>query len=80
MPLKYLQSIFYYDIHPQPFITHKAMANRSPPTNSLVFFFTKMVNENYINWDEQLHTVLYVYHTTFKVTIGHIPFQLVDGF
>jgi hypothetical protein len=40
---------------------------------------TKLVNENRTNWDEHLHTVLYVYHTTFKVTAIHTSFQLVYG-
>jgi hypothetical protein len=37
------------------------------------------VNENNIDWDEHVHMILYVYHTTFKVTIEHTPFQLVYG-
>jgi hypothetical protein len=35
-------------------------------------FFTKLVDENHVDWDEHLHIVLYVYYTSFKVTIGHI--------
>jgi hypothetical protein len=40
---------------------------------------TKLVSENCTNWDEHLHTVLWAYHTTFKVTTGHTLFQLVYG-
>ncbi len=31
----------------------------------------KLVNENRTNWDEHLHTIMYFYCTTFKVTTGH---------
>ncbi len=31
----------------------------------------KLVNENRIDWDEHLHTILYAYRITFKVTIMH---------
>ncbi len=49
-------------------------------TNKVIgSLLTKLVNENYINWDEHLHMVLYVYRTTFKVTIRYTPFQLVYG-
>jgi hypothetical protein len=37
-------------------------------------FFTKLVNENRVNWDEHLQMVLYAYRTTFKITTGHTPF------
>jgi hypothetical protein len=36
--------------------------------------FTKLVDENHVDWDEHLHIVLYVYCTSFKVTTGHTPF------
>jgi hypothetical protein len=37
-------------------------------TNKVIgLLLTKMVNENHTNWDEDLHKVLYAYHTTFKV-------------
>jgi hypothetical protein len=49
-------------------------------TNKMISsLFIKLVNENCTNWDEHLHTVLYVYCTTFKVTTGHTSFQLVYG-
>jgi hypothetical protein len=41
--------------------------------------FTKLVNENYIDWDEHKHTILYAYYITFKVTIKHNLFQLIYG-
>jgi hypothetical protein len=41
-------------------------------TNKVIgSLFIKLVNENYTNWDEHLHIILYAYRTTFKVTIGH---------
>ncbi len=40
---------------------------------------TKLVNENINDWDEQLSTILFSYPTTYKVGIGHTPFQLVYG-
>jgi hypothetical protein len=49
-------------------------------TNKIIgSLLTRLVNENLTNWDEHLHMILYVYHTTFKLTMGHIPFQLVYG-
>jgi hypothetical protein len=39
----------------------------------------KLMNEDCTDWDEHLHTILYVYHITFKVTTGHTSFQLVYG-
>jgi hypothetical protein len=49
-------------------------------TNKVIgLFFTKLMNENYTNWDEHLHMILYAYRTIFKVTMGHTPFQLVYG-
>jgi hypothetical protein len=40
---------------------------------------TKLVNENYTNWDEHKHMIMYAYHTTFKVTIKDKLFHLVYG-
>ncbi len=49
-------------------------------TNKVIgLLLTKLVNENCTDQDEHLHTILYAYYTTFKVTIGHTPFQLVYG-
>jgi hypothetical protein len=37
-------------------------------TNKIIsLLLTKLVNVNHTNWDEDLHKVLYAYHTTFKV-------------
>jgi hypothetical protein len=40
---------------------------------------TKLVNENRMNWDEHLSTMLFSYRTTNKVTIGYTPYQLMYG-
>jgi hypothetical protein len=40
---------------------------------------TKLVSENKTDWDEHLSTILFSYQTTYKVGIGHTPFQLVYG-
>jgi hypothetical protein len=40
---------------------------------------TKLGNENRNDWDEHLSTILFSYQTTYKVKIGHTPFQLVYG-
>jgi hypothetical protein len=41
-------------------------------TNKVLgLLFTKLVNENHMDWDEHLHMVLYAYQMTFKVTTGH---------
>jgi hypothetical protein len=40
---------------------------------------TKLVSENITNWDEHLFIVLFSYETTYKVTIGYTPYQLVYG-
>lgn len=47
--------------------------------NVIGSFLINLVNENYIDWDEHLNTIMYGYWTSFKVTIGHTPFQLVYG-
>jgi hypothetical protein len=41
---------------------------------------TKLENEKHNDWDEHLHTILFAYQTSLKVTTGHTPFQLVYGF
>jgi len=38
-----------------------------------------LVSENKIDWDEQLPTILFSYRTSYKVTIGYRPYQLVYG-
>jgi hypothetical protein len=40
---------------------------------------TKLVSENRTGWDKHLSTVLFSYKTTYKVTIGYTPYQLVYG-
>jgi hypothetical protein len=35
---------------------------------------TKIVHKNRMDWDEHLHTVIFIYKTTFKVDTGHTPF------
>jgi len=40
---------------------------------------TKLVNEMNNGRDEHLHIVIYDYQTSFKVTIGPTPFQLMYG-
>jgi hypothetical protein len=37
------------------------------------------VNENKINWDEHLSTMLFSYRLVFEVGIGHTPFRLIYG-
>jgi hypothetical protein len=37
------------------------------------------MNENRNDWDEHMFTILFSYKTTFKVRIGHTPFQFVYG-
>jgi hypothetical protein len=49
-------------------------------TNKVIgSLLTKLVNENWIDWDEHVHMVLYAYHILVKVTTGHTSFQLVYG-
>jgi len=49
-------------------------------TNKVIgSLLTKLLNENHIDWDEHLHTILYAYGTTFRITTKHTPFQLVYG-
>jgi len=40
---------------------------------------TKLISENRTDWDEHMLTVLFSYTTTYKVTIGYTPYQLVYG-
>jgi hypothetical protein len=39
--------------------------------------FSKLVNENWSDWDEHMSTILFSYTNAFKVGSGHIPFQVV---
>jgi hypothetical protein len=39
----------------------------------------KLVNENKIDWDEHLPTILFSYMTPYKVIIKHTPYQFVYG-
>ncbi len=41
--------------------------------------FTKLVNENWNDWDEHMSIVILFDMIVFKVGTGHIPFQLVYG-
>ncbi len=38
---------------------------------------TKLMNENWNDWDEHLSTILFFYRIAFKVGTNHLPFQLV---
>jgi hypothetical protein len=40
---------------------------------------TKLVSENRTIWDEHLSIVLFSYITTYKVSIGYTPYQLMYG-
>ncbi len=40
---------------------------------------TKLVNENKMDWDEHLPTILFSYITTYKVTTRYTPYQFVYG-
>jgi hypothetical protein len=39
----------------------------------------KLVNENKMDWDEHLLTILFYYKTTYKVATWSTPYQLVYG-
>jgi hypothetical protein len=41
--------------------------------------FTKLVNENWNDWDEHMSTILFSYKTTSKVGTGYTLIQLVYG-
>ena len=45
----------------------------------IVRMFQKLVNDNRIDWDIQLYTVLFSYQTAYKVASSHSPFKLVYG-
>jgi hypothetical protein len=52
--------------------------DQAKATNKVIgVLLTKLVNEKQFDWDEHLHTILYVYRMAYKVTIGHTPFELV---
>jgi len=61
--------------------TYYPQSNRHvKSTNKVInLLLIKLVIENHIDWDEHLHTILYAYCTTFKVTIRHTLFQVVYG-
>lgn len=39
----------------------------------------KVINEQQNDWDIQLPTTMWTFHTAYKVTMGHTPFQLMFG-
>jgi len=45
----------------------------------ICIMLTKLVNKKWNDRDEHLNIVLYAYCMTYKVTMGHTPFQLVYG-
>ncbi len=50
-------------------------------TNKLLgTLLTKLVDENRIDWDEHLLTLLFSYRTAYKVTTWYTQNQLVYGF
>ena len=69
------------------FITHKTSTSYYPQgngqaesTNKVIgTLLAKLVNDQRLDWDEHLPTVLWAYRTAFKVTTLHTPFQLVYG-
>jgi len=49
-------------------------------TNKVInILLTKLINKKWFDWDKHLHTILYAYRTTFKVTTRHTPYELVYG-
>jgi hypothetical protein len=66
--LKHTSSIVYY-----------LQGNKQAKFTNKVFrtLFTKLVNENWSDWDEHMSTILFSYKTAFKVGTSHTPFQLV---
>ncbi len=42
-------------------------------------FFTKLINGNKTNWDEDLSTMLFSYKIASKVATWYTPYQLVYG-
>ncbi len=40
---------------------------------------TKLINENKIDWDEHLFTMLFSYKTAYKIATWYTPYQLVYG-
>jgi hypothetical protein len=54
--------------------------SQAKSTNMVIgLLLTKSVNKNCMDWDEHLHTILFVYKTIFKVGTSHTPFQLGYG-
>jgi hypothetical protein len=41
--------------------------------------WTKLVNENKIDWDEHMFTILFSYKIAYKVATCYIPYQLIYG-
>jgi len=58
------------------FTTYYSQGNGQAKSNNKVIgtMLTKLVNDKRNNWDEHLPMVLYMYHTTYKVTTGQSPF------
>ena len=63
----------YTPYHPQENCQAKS-------TNKTLYTtLTKVVEGNHMDWEQKLHYVLWVYHTTYKMSIGNTPFDLVFG-
>ena len=39
----------------------------------------KIINENCTGWDEKLHSTIWAYRTTFKMSIQSTPFRMTFG-
>jgi hypothetical protein len=58
------------------FTTYYPQKNKQVESTNKVLgtLLTKLVIENKIDWDEHLSTVLFLYKTAYKVTIGYTPY------
>jgi hypothetical protein len=66
--MKYVSSITYYrQGNGQVEFTNKVLGT----------LLTKLINENKINWDEHLSTMLFSYIIVYKLAIGYTPYHLV---
>ena len=68
-------------------VVHKKSTPYYPQANDLAestnktlqTILKRIVNENHTCWDDMLHSALWAYRTTFKMSIGSTPFRLVFG-
>ena len=68
-------------------VVHKKLAPYHPQANgqakstnkTLCTALTKIVSDSQMDWELKLPSVIWAYHTAYKIAVGTTPFELVYG-